>query len=349
MTGIAPHRGAPRGRICALLRIDPSMRVLRSILVLIALSVASVAIPASAERPTRTYVVGLLFTGAGPDDPVVRAIAKGLIDLGYVEHRDFRFEYRGAEGHLDRLQRLADELMRLRVDVIVVATEAALLAAKQVTTTIPIVANLFDYDPVESGLIDSLAHPGGNVTGVFTRAPELIGKRIEVLKEAIPNLSRIAILYDPYGQRQLKAAQSAARSLGIEVVPVELRPPYDYNESFKAAKQKKAGAGILLYSAVFYPARESIAQQALANRLPIIAWVSEFARSGFFASYGSDAGATFERLAYFIDRVFKGVAPKDLPVEQPSRFELVMNLKTGRALGLAVPESVLLRANEVIR
>ena len=325
------------------------MVTVRSILLAITLSVAALAVPALAEQPSRAYVVGLLFTGAGPDDPLVHAIGKGLTDIGYVDGRDFRFEFRGAQGHLDRLQRLADELVQLKVDVIVVATEAALRAAKQSSTTIPIVANLFDYDPVASGLIDTLAHPGGNVTGIFTRAPELIGKRIELLKETIPRVWRIGVLYDSYGRRQLEAAQSAARSLGIQVVPVELRPPYDYNESFKAAKRKKVAAAILLYSAVFYPARDSIARQAVTNRLPVIAYASEFARAGFLMSYGSNAANTFKRLAYFIDRVAKGAKPSDLPVEQPTEFEMIVNLKTAQALGLSVPESILLRANEVIR
>jgi putative ABC transport system substrate-binding protein len=157
------------------------------------------------------------------------------------------------------------------------------------------------------------------------------------------------VLYDSYGRRQLEAAQSAAHSLGIQVVALELLPPYDYNESFKVAKQKKVAAVILLYSAVFYPARDSIAREAIANRLPLIGWASEFARAGFFASYGSDAGASFERLAYFIDRVLKGVAPKDLPVEQPTKLELVINLRTAKAMGLAVAPSVLMRADEIIR
>lgn len=324
------------------------MVTVRSILLAITLSISALSTP-SAEQPGRVYVIGLLFTGAGPDDPIVHAIGKGLADLGYVDGRDFRFEYRGAQGQLDRLQRLADELVRLKVDVIVVGTEAALLAVKQSSTTIPIVANLFDYDPVASGLIDTLAHPGGNVTGVFTRAPELIGKRIELLRDAIPSVSRIGVLYDSYGRRQLETAQSAARSLGIQAVPIELQPPYDYNESFKVAKQKKVAAAILLYSAAFYPARDSIARQAAANRIPVIAYASEFARAGLFASYGSDAVASFGRLAYFIDRVLKGVAPKDLPVEQPTKLEMVVNLRTAKAMGLTVAPSVLMRADEIIR
>ena len=322
---------------------------LRSIFVAMTLSLAALATPALGGESGRLYVVGLLFTGAGPDDPVVRAIGKGLADIGYVDGRDFRFEYRGAQGRLDRLQGLADELVQLKVDVIVVGTEAALVAAKQASATTPIVANLFDYDPVASGVIDTLAHPGGNVTGVFTRAPELIGKRIELLKEVIPSVSRVAVIYDSYGRRQLEAAHTAARSLGVELVPIELQPPYDYGESFKVAKQRKVTGAILLYSAAFYPARDSIARQAVVNRLPIIAYASEFARAGLFASYGSDAVASFSRLAYFIDRVLKGVAPKDLPVEQPTQLEMVVNLKTAKSLGLTVAPSVLMRADEVIR
>src|SRR5262249_16614037 len=161
-----------------------------------------------------------LFISAGPDDPLIHAICKGLLELGYIEGRDFRVEYRG--GQVDRLPRLAKELVQLKVDFIIVAAEGALIAAKRSTSTIPIIAALFDYDPVAAGLIDSLAHPGGNITGVFTRAPELIGKRLELLKEAVPNLSHVAVLYDSYGRRQVEDVQSASRSLGIQLVPTEL-------------------------------------------------------------------------------------------------------------------------------
>ena len=224
-----------------------------------------------------------------------------------------------------------------------------MLAAKRSTSTIPIVAALFDYDPVAAGLIDSLAHPGGNITGVFTRAPELIGKRLELLKEAIPNLSRVAVFYDSYGRRQVEDVQSASRSLGIQLVLTELTPPYNYGISFKSAKQKKAGAAMFLYSPAFYVVRESIAQQAVDNRLPVIGYSSDFARAGFFMSYGTDALKTFKRLAYFIDRVVKGARPNDLPVEQPTELEMVVNLKTAKALNLTVPQSILLRADEAIR
>lgn len=289
------------------------------------------------------------LTSAGADDPAIHAVSNGLRELGYVEGHDFRFEYRGAQGQVDRLPRLAEELVQLKVDFIIVGTEAALLAAKQSTGTIPIVAALFDYDPVAAGLVESLAHPGGNITGVFTRAPELIGKRLELLKEAVPSLSRVAVFYDSYGQRQIEDVRSASRSLGIHLVLMELRPPHDYKLSFKIVKQKKADAVIFLYAPDFYVLRESIAQHALQNRLPMIGYASQFARAGFFMSYGTDAWHTFGRLAYFIDRLLKGATPNDLPFEQPTKFEMVVNLKTANAIGIRVPQSILLRADEVIR
>lgn len=302
-----------------------------------------------AEQPSRVLVLGVLFISAGPDDPLIHAISKGLLELGYLEGRDFRVEYRGAQGQVDRLPRLAVELVQLKVDFIIVAAEAALVAAKRSTSTIPIIAALFDYDPVAAGLIDSLAHPGGNITGVFTRAPELIGKRLEILKEAVPHLSRVAVFYDSYGRRLVEDVQSASRSLGIRLVLTELTPPYNYGTSFKNARQKRAGAALFLYSPAFYPVRESIAQQAVENGLPLIGDTSDYARAGFFMSYGTDAPKTFKRLAYFIDRIAKGAKPSDLPVEQPTELEMVVNLKTARALDLTVPQSILLRANEAIR
>src|SRR5690349_18524721 len=225
----------------------------------VVIGVAPLLPPATwAEQPSRVLVLGVLFISAGPDDPLIHAISKGLLELGYVEGRDFRVEYRGAQGQIDRLPHLAEELVQLKVDFIIVAAEAALVAAKRSTSTIPIIAALFDYDPVAAGLINSLAHPGGNITGVFTRAPELIGKRLELLKEAVPHLSRVAVFYDSYGRRLVHDVQSASRSLGIHLVLTELTPPYNYGTSFRNARQKRAGAAMFLYSPAFYPVRESI-------------------------------------------------------------------------------------------
>ena len=326
-----------------------SIAIIRSAYLALAISLATLPIIGWAEQPSRVLVLGILFISAGPDDPAIHAIGKGLLELGYVEGRDFRFEYRGAQGQVDRLPALAEELVQIKADFIIVGTEAALRAAKRSTSTIPIIAALFDYDPVATGLIDSLAHPGGNLTGVFTRAPELIGKRLELLKEAVPNLTRIAVFYDSYGRRQVEDALSASRSLGIRLALTEMTAPYNYGISFKSAKQKKAGAAMFLYSPAFYVVRESIAQQAIENRLPVIGYSSDMARAGFFMSYGTDALKTFKRLAYFIDHVVKGAKPNDLPVEQPTTSELVVNLQTAKALDLTVPQSILLRADEVIR
>lgn len=322
---------------------------LRSVLLALALSLASFPIPGWAQQANRLLVVGILFVSAGPDDPVVRAIGQGLGELGYVEGHDFRVEFRGAEGHVDRLPRLAEELVQLKVDFIVVGTEAALLAVRRVTTVIPIVTALFDYDPIAAGLIDSLAHPGGNITGVFSRAPELIGKRLELLKEAVPSASRVAVFYDSYARRQTKEIETASRSLGIELTLIELKSPNDFKMACKMAKQHKAGGAVLLYSPAFFVVRDAAAKSALESRLPIIGYTSEFARAGFFMSYGTDGASTFKRLAYFIDRIVKGAKPSELPVEQPTKFEMIVNLRTAKALGLSVPESVLLRADEVIQ
>ena len=200
-----------------------------------------------------------------------------------------------------------------------------------------------------AGLVSSLGRPGGNITGIFTHAPELVAKRLELLKEAVPGLSRVAIFWDSYGRRQLGDIEPASRSLGIELQLIELTTPYDLKAAFKAARQQRASAVVLLYSPVFYVERDRIAQQALENRLPVIGYVAELTRAGLFMSYGSDGRSTFYRVAYFIDRLLKGVKPDDLPVEQPTKFELVVNLKTAKALGLTVPQSILLRADEVVR
>ena len=318
---------------------------LRSVFLALVLGLASFPITVGAQQANQLLVVGILLVSAGPDDPVVRAIGQGLGELGYVEGHDFRFEFRGAEGHVDRLPRLAEELVQLKVDFIIVGTEAALLAAKRSTSAIPIVAALFDYDPVAAGLVDSLAHPGGNITGVFSRAPELIAKRLELLKEAVPSAPRMAVFYDSYARRQTKEIEIASHSLGIELTRIELKSPNDFKMACKTARRHKAGAAILLYSPAFFVARDAAARYALESRLPTMGYTSEFARAGFFLSYGTDGASTFKHLAYFIDRIVKGAKPSELPVEQPTKFEMIVNLRTAKALGISVPESILLRAD----
>ena len=248
-----------------------------------------------------------------------------------------------------RLPGLAEELVRLKVDAIVAGTEASVRAAKKATGTIPIVMVMYDYDPVASGLIDSISRPGGNITGIFPRHSDLVGKRLELLKEAVPRLSRVAVFWDAYSRRQLDELEPAARSLGVQLQLIELRAPYDFEMAFKAVKQKKAGAVMFLFSPVFYVQRARIAALALKNGLPTVFQNHEYVEDGGLLSYGPSRVDTFGRAPYFIDRLLKGAKPADLPIEQPTKFKLVVNLKTAKALGIKVPESILLRADEVIR
>jgi putative ABC transport system substrate-binding protein len=286
---------------------------------------------------------------AGPNDPVIERIRRELRTLGYVDGQTIRIEYRGAQGQVDRLPQLAQELVDLKVDVIIVGAGPIARAAKQATTTTPIVMVAFDYDPVAAGLVDSLSRPGGNVTGVFPRASDLVGKNLELLKELLPRVSHVAVLYDAVVTRQIEALRPAARALGVQLRLVEVRAPYDYNAAFKDATTKKADAMMVLGSAHSYVARDQIAKLALQYKLPTISPVDALVRAGGLISYGPDLLATWGRTTYFVDRVLKGASPAALPIEQPTQYFLVVNLRTAKALGITVPQSILLRADEVIR
>jgi ABC-type uncharacterized transport system substrate-binding protein len=286
---------------------------------------------------------------AGPNDPIVELIRRELRGLGYVDGRTIRIEYRGAQGQIDRLPQLAHELVDLRVDVMIVGGESIARAAKQATTTIPIVMAAFDYDPVAAGLVDSLSRPGGNVTGVFPLTSNLVGKNLALLKELLPGAAHLAVLYDAFGSRQLETLKSAARTLDVRLELVEVRPPYDYNAAYKEAKKKKADAVMVLSSPHFYVARDQVAKLALQYKLPTIGQGDPLVRAGGLISYGPSMLATWGRTAYFVDRVLKGASPATLPVEQPTQYLLVVNLKTAKVLGITIPQSILLRADEVIR
>ena len=220
---------------------------------------------------------------------------------------------------------------------------------QQSTATIPIVAVLSDHDPVASGLVDSLSRPGRNVTGVVSRQSELVGKRLELLKEALPKLSRVAVLWDSFSQRQFDELQQVARSLGIQLQSIQLRNPYDFKAAFRSAKQREAGAVVVLFSPVFYRERAQIATLALEAGLPTMNQEESWVTAGGFISYGATIADTFGRAAYFVDRLLKGAKAADLPVEQATGFKLTVNLKTAKALRLSVPESIVLRADDVIR
>ena len=255
-------------------------------------------------------------------------------------------EYRDAEGKLERLPALAAELVALKVDVIVAPSTAAALAAKQATRTLPIVFAAA-ADPVTSGLVTSLARPGGNVTGLSILAPELVGKRLELLTQAVPGVSRVAVLWQPgaLGERtekdMLKGAEVAARALGVRLQFVEARGPADFDRAFSDMTRARAGALTVLGSAMFFNERRRLVDLAAKNRLPAVYSWREFVDAGGLMAYGPNVADLFRRAATYVDKILKGAKPGDLPVEQPTKFELVINLKTAKALGLTIPPSVL--------
>jgi putative tryptophan/tyrosine transport system substrate-binding protein len=228
-------------------------------------------------------------------------------------------------------------------------TEPAARAVQQASGTIPIVVVLSDHDPVASGLVNSLSRPGSNITGVVTRQSELVGKRLELLKQSLPRLSRVAVFWDTYSQRQFEQLKQAARSLDVQVQSIELRTPYDFKAASRHAKQEKAGALIVLFSPVFYRERAQIAALALEARLPTMNQEASWVAAGGLISYGPTIADTFGRTAYFVDRLLKGAKPEDLPVEQASAFKLTVNLRTAKALQLTIPDSIVQRDDEVIR
>jgi putative ABC transport system substrate-binding protein len=296
------------------------------------------------------YLTGSLATGAHLHE----AFRQGLRDLGYVEGRNVVIEYRSAEGKYERLPALAADLVALKVDVIVVTSTPAALAAKQATRTIPIVL-AWAGDPVGSGLVTSLARPGGNVTGLSMLAPELVGKRLELLTQAVPGVSRVAALWHPGDlperteKDMLKEADVAARALGVRLQVVEARGPEDFDRAFSDMTRARADAVIVQSTNVFFIERRRLVDLAAKNRLPAMYLTREFVDAGGLMSYGPNVPDLFRRAATYVDKILKGATPGDLPVEQPTKFELVINLKAAKALGLTIPPSLLQRADEVIQ
>jgi len=278
---------------------------------------------------------------------------QGLRDLGYVEGRNVVIEFRDAEGKLERLPALAAELVALKVDVIVVGGTVAALAAKQATRTLPVVF-VSAIDPVTDGLVTSLARPGGNVTGLSALAPELVGKRLELLKQAVPGVSQVAVLWQPgaLGERTerdlRKEAEVAARALGVRLQFVEARGPDDFDRAFSDMTKARAGALTVLGSTMLINERRRLVDLAAKNRLPAVYGLREYVDAGGLMCYGPNNADMSRRAATYVDKILKGAKPGDLPVEQPTKFELVINLKTAKALGLTIPPSLLQRA-EVIQ
>ena len=314
------------------------------------LALATLTQPLGAQQSERVRVVGSLALGATrPNDPIYEEIRKGLRELGWVDGRDFRIEHRTAEGHPDRLPHLANELVHLKVDVIVTGNDESTRAAKQATSTVPIVALLYNHDPVASGFIQSFNRPGGNITGVTVRDSQLAGKRLELLKETLPGLSNVAVFWDSPARSELEVLKLAARSLGIRLQLMEVKPRNDFEAMFKAAKAQKANAVMVPHAPQFYVNRSRIGALSLEYMLPSCSSFREIIEAGGLMSYSTDVRDQYHRGAYFIDRVFRGAKPAELPFEEASNPKLVVNLRTADALRLTIPQSILLRADEVIR
>jgi putative tryptophan/tyrosine transport system substrate-binding protein len=309
---------------------------------------------AGAQQAAKVYRVGLLG-GSPPNSPGGRiaweGFFQGMRELGYVEGQNILVEGRFYGDHTERLPALAAELVQLNVDVIVAGTAPAPEAAQRATSTIPIVMATH-VNPIGSGLVASLAKPGKNVTGVSTLGPELAGKRLQLLKEVIPGVSRVAVLSNPTDTSQanlLRDAQVAARSLKVHLQVLEARAPSDFTGAFSAMTKERAGGVIILTSSMFYDQRTRIAELAARSRLPAIYSVKDFAEAGGLMAYGVNLGESFRRAATYVDKILKGAKPADLPVEQPTKFDLVVNLKAAKGLGLTIPPSLLARADEVIQ
>ena len=335
-------------------RVDPIMER-RRFLGTVGLSVLAAPLAAEALPAARTARIGYLAANLAANPHRLEAFRQGLRDLGYVEGGNLVIEYRDAEGKFERLPALAAELVALKVDVIVTAegTPAA-LAAKQASRTLPIVFATAG-DPVASGLVTSLARPGGNVTGLSILGPELFGKWLELLTQALPGVKRVAVLWqrgvlsERTDKDTLKEADVAARALGVWLQFVEARGPADFDRAFSEMTRARAGALTVMGSNMFLGERRRLVDLSAKNRLPAVYPWREFVDAGGLMAYGPDLQDLSRRAATYVDKILKGAKPDDLPVEQPTKFELVINLKTAKTLGLTIPPSLLARADEVIQ
>ena len=304
---------------------------------------------ADAQQAGRVVRIGWLQP-TPPSDARVAGFRQGLRDLGYIEGKDFVIEYRWEHERYDRLQDLATQLVRLPVDIMVSSNTAALLAIKRATTTIPVVM-LGQGDPVGTGLVDSLPHPGGNITGLSNISPELGGKRVELLKEIVPGLSRVAVLANsanPVITVAVRETEAAARLMGLSVQALDVRAPDELQGAFAAMRRGNAQALVLTADSLHFSLRRRVIDFAAKARLPAAYAYREFVGAGGLIAYGPNFPDLYRRAAVYVDKILKGAKPGDLPIEQPTKFELVINLKTAKALGLRIPPSLLARADQVI-
>jgi putative tryptophan/tyrosine transport system substrate-binding protein len=326
----------------------------REFIVVLGGAAATWPLAAGAQQPAgRVYRIGYQSVAFREQAlGFVNAFEDGLRSLGYRVGENVVIEYRFADGQMDRLPALAADLVRVGVDIIIATgINPSAVAAMKATTTIPIVMTSA-IDPVSTGLVASLARPGGNVTGIVADVGgEILGKRFELLKEILPNLSRLGILWNPdvaiVRNRQTLMTETA-RTLGLTIIPVEARGLDALEQAFEIMVRERAQAFVMQGDSVLFNYRGQIAEMALRNRLPAASLQREYAEAGFLLTYGADIRDLYRRSAVFVDKIFKGAKPADLPVEQPTKFELVVNLKTAKALGLEVPPTLLARADEVI-
>jgi putative ABC transport system substrate-binding protein len=313
-----------------------------------ALVVLIVALTAAAQPALKTVRIGVLLFGTPQTDPSIAAFVRGLRDLGYVEGRNLTLEHRYAEGRAERLPELAGELVRLKPDIIFVLGGDVAPSVKAATTTIPVVVIASD-DPVQSGLVASFAHPGGNITGVSLAASELAGLRLQMLREAAPSLTRVAVLWNPqHREDEFKQTAVAARKLGIDLQSLEVRRGEDFDAAFETALRTRSEAMIVVSSRLMGNNRERILDFATRHRLPLVAGWGPWAQNGALFTYGPDLDAVATRAAAYVDRIVKGARPGELPVELPTKHQLVINMRTAKGLGVTVPPSLLLRADRVI-
>ena len=322
--------------------------------ILIAAGVSAFAPLAAFAQQGKVWRVGFLVARGRPTssapDPHYDAFTIGMRDLGYVQHKNVVIELRSADGNYERLPELAAELVRLKVDVIVAASTRSTAAAQKATSTIPIVI-AGSADPVAAGFAKTLSHPGGNITGTANLVGDTSAKHLEMLRSIMPRLSRVAVLRNPENSSHsgvVKNIEAAGRASGLTVLPFDGRSPEEIENAFFNMTQKKAGALIVLRYALLIRQQKRITELSASNRLPTMYANKEAVEAGGLMSYGSDLTEAYRRAAYFVDRILKGAKPGDLPIEQPTKFEMVINMKAAKALGLKIPQSILVQATQVI-
>ena len=306
-----------------------------------------------AQQPPKIWRIGFLAARSRPasiDTDVIGAFTRGMLELGYIDGKNIVYEWRFADGKYERLPGLAADLVKLKLDLIVAATTPPAQAARQATRTIPIVMASVG-DPVRSGLVESLARPGGNITGVTNFTGDTSKKQLDMLVATLPKLSRVAVLINTdseVNEANYKSIQAAAQVIGVRTFPVPARMPGEFDLAFSVMARERAQALLVLANSVFYERRSQIADLAAKARLPAIYAQAQHAEAGGLMSYGSDATDGYRRAAYYVDRILKGAKPSDLPVEQPTKIDFVINLRAAKALGITIPQHVLQRADRVI-